>query len=150
VAHIGGCRAYIFRAGRLYQITRDHTLAQLLVDEGIKSADEAASHPDRFFLTRWLDGQRDAEFDFGLHDIRVGDRLVLMTNGLYKITSSDQIKKCMLDSASPQSLVDAMIGLAKRLDGYLTCIAADISSAIPDDRRKPVIVGAYEGGNPFR
>ena len=34
VVHVGDSRCYLFRDGGLHQVTRDHTMAQVLVDEG--------------------------------------------------------------------------------------------------------------------
>lgn len=45
LAHVGDSRAYLFREGVLKQITRDDTFVQMLVDQGVITADQAASHP---------------------------------------------------------------------------------------------------------
>ena len=54
IAHLGDSRAYLLHAGRLRQLTRDHTLAESLVAAGAVSADEAAGHPARSRLTRYV------------------------------------------------------------------------------------------------
>src|SRR5689334_7335884 len=56
LAHIGDSRAYMLREGCLYQITRDHTLVQSLVDDGQMTAEQAAAHPRRSLLMRALGG----------------------------------------------------------------------------------------------
>ena len=40
----------------MFQITQDHTLVQSLLDDGKITAEEVASHPQRFMLLRALNG----------------------------------------------------------------------------------------------
>ena len=56
LVHIGDSRAYLVRDGEMFQITQDHTLVQSLLDDGKITAEEVASHPQRFLLLRALDG----------------------------------------------------------------------------------------------
>ncbi len=54
LCHIGDSRAYLLRDGDFYQITRDHTLVQSLVDDGRLTPEAAATHPQRSLLMRAL------------------------------------------------------------------------------------------------
>src|SRR5687767_1099394 len=56
VVHIGDSRAYLLHDGSLKQITRDHTLAQRLADQGAIPQEEVATHPQRHVLTRVVGG----------------------------------------------------------------------------------------------
>lgn len=58
VAHVGDSRAYLFRDGRLQQLTRDHTLAQRLVDAGAIPSVSAASRRMQHMLVNCLGGNR--------------------------------------------------------------------------------------------
>ena len=46
VIHVGDSRAYLYRGGELQQVTRDQTVAQRMVDEGLLTAEKAEG-------TRW-------------------------------------------------------------------------------------------------
>ena len=50
VAHIGDSRAYLFHAGELQQLTRDHTLAQALADRGEITPEQVARNRLRHVL----------------------------------------------------------------------------------------------------
>ena len=50
LVHIGDSRAYLVRDGEVFQITQDHTMVQSLLDDGKITAEEVASHPQRFLL----------------------------------------------------------------------------------------------------
>ena len=58
LAHVGDSRAYLFREGVLKQVTRDDTFVQMLVDQGVITADQASSHPRRAVVTQALQGER--------------------------------------------------------------------------------------------
>ena len=54
LAHAGDSRAYLCRDGSLRQLTRDHTRVQELVDAGVMTREEAATHRLRNVLTNVL------------------------------------------------------------------------------------------------
>ena len=47
LVHAGDSRAYLFHAGTLRQITRDHSMVQQLVDSGQITREQAAIHPQK-------------------------------------------------------------------------------------------------------
>ncbi|MDN5895104.1 MAG: protein phosphatase 2C domain-containing protein, partial [Nocardioides sp.] len=52
VGHVGDSRAYLYRAGTLSQLTKDHTFVQSLIDEGRITPDEARTHPHRNLILK--------------------------------------------------------------------------------------------------
>lgn len=83
LVHAGDSRAYVARGGGLEQITRDHTLVQLLVSGGQLSPEEAKRHRRRNIVTNVVGGPTPgvyAEF----HKVRLedGDVLLLCSDGL--------------------------------------------------------------------
>lgn len=54
--HVGDCRFYLFRTGRIVARSRDHTVVQQLVDAGRIREEAAGSHPQRNRLLQCLGG----------------------------------------------------------------------------------------------
>src|SRR5215469_7491646 len=147
ICHIGDSRAYLLRDGDLYQITRDHTFVQALIDQGRIRPDEAATHPQRSLLLRALDGRTDADPDLSLLTAEVGDRFLLCSDGLPVAVSDEDILTTLADIPDPAQVVLELIEQAIRGGGSdnITCIVADV---IDTDRSKlapttaPVVAGA--------
>jgi len=147
ICHIGDSRAYLLRDGDLYQITRDHTFVQALIDQGRIRPDEAASHPQRSLLLRALDGRTDADPDLSLLTAELGDRFLLCSDGLPVAVSDEQILAALADVADPAQVVLALIELAigGGAPDNITCIVADV---IDTERSQfapttaPVLAGA--------
>jgi serine/threonine protein phosphatase PrpC len=147
VVHIGDSRAYLLRDEDLYQITRDHTFVQALIDQGRIRPDEAASHPQRSLLLRALDGRTDADPDVSLLTAELGDRYLLCSDGLPVVVSDEEIRQTLADLPEPSDAVLALIDLAVRGGGpdNITCIVADVIDTEESRRaatRAPVLAGA--------
>lgn len=92
VVHVGDSRMYAFRDGQLHQVTRDHTLAQQLVDSKVMSPDEAETSDFSNILVNAVGGDTD-ELRVELHHAMLftGDVLMLCSDGLTKHVHRDRI-----------------------------------------------------------
>jgi protein phosphatase len=128
VCHIGDSRGYLLRDGDLYQITRDHTLIQSLVDEGRLSPAAAANHPQRSLIMRALQGSTDADPDLAMHDALLGDRYLLCSDGLTDVVGDEAVHQILSTVPDAEDAVNQLIALAIRNGGpdNITCIVADV------------------------
>ena len=131
LVHIGDSRAYGVRDGGVFQITRDHTLVQSLLDEGKITEDEVATHPKRMLLLRALDGEHGCAPDLELLQARAGDRYLLSSDGLHGVVSAADISRVLLEVADPEQAAADLIALA--IDGgapdNVTAVVADVVPA---------------------
>ena len=85
-AHSGDSRLYLVRNGKVLYRTRDHSRIQLLQDQGIITAKQAAVHPDRNKIYSSLGGTSAPEVDFSRKTPLVeGDVLLLCTDGVWGV-----------------------------------------------------------------
>ncbi len=87
----GDSRCYLWRRGRLYQLSRDHSLLQQLIDEQSLSPQEAARHPAAHALTRAIGASEQLTLDILEFDVYPGDTLLLCSDGLYQGLSPDSL-----------------------------------------------------------
>ncbi|WP_327044286.1 protein phosphatase 2C domain-containing protein [Microbispora sp. NBC_01189] len=131
LAHVGDSRAYMLRDGALYQITRDHTLVQSLVDDGRMSPDQAARHPRRSLLLRALETSGLAEPDLSLREAYPGDRYLLCSDGLTAVLEAEALHTVLSTVADPREAVARLIELANEGGGpdNISCVVADVEPA---------------------
>ncbi|MFI6032078.1 PP2C family protein-serine/threonine phosphatase [Amycolatopsis magusensis] len=127
LAHIGDSRGYLLRDSVLYQMTRDHTLVQTLVDEGRITPEEAEVHPRRSMLVRALQSGSTHEPDLSEHEAVRGDRFLLCSDGLTDVVSDEAIREVLDSVADPDAAVRRLIDLANAGGGpdNITCLLAD-------------------------
>jgi protein phosphatase len=136
-AHVGDSRAYVFRDGKIKQVTRDHTLAQLLVDGGTPE-DEAA--PYRHILLNCVGGDSpNIKVELHAHTLRDGDRLLLCTDGLTDLAADDDVAAVLSKHSAPQQACDALIELALARGGKdnVTVVLAAIERPPESVERSP-------------
>lgn len=98
-AHVGDSRLYRVRYGRMRRLTRDHSLIQQMIDEGVfhnRTAARAAGIRDNV-LTRSLGMQRQAEVDVGSSVLEVGDTYLTCSDGLHGLVPDAVIARILRD-----------------------------------------------------
>jgi serine/threonine protein phosphatase PrpC len=84
VAHVGDSRAYLWRDGKLAQLTEDHSVPGALLKQGKITPEEAHDHPHRHVLYRCLGLKPGVEVE--IHPalmLQPGDGLLLCSDGLW-------------------------------------------------------------------
>jgi protein phosphatase len=92
VAHVGDSRVYLFRDGRLRQVTQDHSWVSEQVRAGVLSETDARRHPWRNVVTRALAGGDDPEVEVTEIEVRAGDRLLICSDGLSGVVPVDRLE----------------------------------------------------------
>ncbi len=116
--HVGDSRLYLYRDQVLRRITKDHSLAQDLIDKGFYTEAEARSANVSHVVTRALGTRADVEVDTIKAELEFGDILLLCSDGLTDMISDWQIAEVIdnhrgdLDMASEQ-----LIDLANKYGG---------------------------------
>ena len=108
--------ASLFRAGKLERLTRDHTYAQMLVDAGHLSEEDAALSRFRHVLVNALGGSADqVAVDIDLLRLEDGDRLLLCTDGLTDCVDDTTIAATLAGTLPSNDACHQLLQLA--LDG---------------------------------
>jgi protein phosphatase len=133
VGHVGDSRVYIFRQGQLHKLTRDHTVAQSLVDLGLLAPEEAATHPRRHALTRafGIGGPR-FRADFQETTLADGDQLLLCTDGLTDMVDSSTIVSVLTQAVSADDACQKLLEAALRNGGRDNVTVALARYRIPE------------------
>jgi len=112
LAHTGDSRAYRLRDGRFEQRSRDDSLVQALIDQGIVAIEDAVTHPRRNIITASLSGaDRDAA-TVTVHDAVVGDRWLLCSDGLTDYVPAEEILSRLEEHADPAAAAAACVAIA--------------------------------------
>jgi protein phosphatase len=93
--HVGDSRAYIYKDGKLLQLTDDHTVAAEYVALGQLTPEEAHDHPQSHMLTRCLGLTRFVNVDEFTLELEPGDRILLCSDGLSGMVDDDTIAKTL-------------------------------------------------------
>jgi protein phosphatase len=111
--HAGDSRAYLYRSGTLQRLTRDHTLAQQLVEAGALTSLSQASRVMRNMLVNCLGGRhKHVEVDTYRLRLCYGDRLIICTDGLTDMVRESEIAHEMRQHDDPQDACQTLLDQA--------------------------------------
>ena len=117
IVNIGDSRAYLLpKAGTLRQLTTDHTVVQLLYEQGMIAAEERATHVRRNELIRAIGVSSRVLADTQTLPFSAGDRILLCSDGLYSMVPDARIAELMRQEP-PEQLPELLIAEANNCGG---------------------------------
>ena len=116
LCHAGDSRAYLFREGKLAQLTHDHSYVQELVDCGTITQEEAEHHPQKNIITRALGVDYRLSPEFTTLAVRPGDVLLLCSDGLTNAVPKEDLER-ILGKCAFYDLPDTLICTANENGG---------------------------------
>jgi protein phosphatase len=134
LVNLGDSRIYRVTAGRLKQVSVDHSLVQELVDEGRITPAEALVHPDRNVITRALGGPRLEEADYFVLPVSAVDRLLLCSDGVSGLVAEAELARLLVTTADPRDAAELVVAaaLAAGGDDNATAVVVDVVGLVSD------------------
>jgi protein phosphatase len=139
LGHLGDSRCYLFRDGRLEQLSSDHTYVQAMVEAGRMTPAEARTHRWRNVVLRCLDsgpasepddvgvGGADTRPDLVAVPVEPGDRLLLCSDGLSDLVGPELISRALsLADAHSSSAVLVQLALDAGGTDNVTAVVLDV------------------------
>lgn len=119
LAHVGDSRIYHFiKPGTLAKVTRDHSLVQQLIDEGVLSEAEARCSPKRNIITRAVGIGTEIVCEIHRFEFSAGEFLLMCSDGLSDLVDDSGIEKlCVRDIEDPQALCINLVDAANVAGG---------------------------------
>lgn len=118
-AHTGNSRIYLIRIHakdklpQMKLLTRDHTKAQRLLDEGHITLEHYHTHPDRLTITSCLGVSSDPVIQTYTGKLKKDDILLMTTDGIHYAIIPDAIMQLVVASENCDHAVKALIEAAK-------------------------------------
>jgi protein phosphatase len=167
-AYVGDSRIYLMRAGRIQQLTVDHSWVQEAIDRGMLTPEEARVHPNVHVIRRYLgspappepdfrlklfndEGNQNAENNQGLQ-LLPNDMLLLCSDGLTDLVWNDEILEVVRSKPNLREATRALVELANSRGGHdnITVILISVPADFKFVARKrlnwiPWVVGGIAG-----
>lgn len=116
-AQVGDSRAYVFRAGRLEQVTRDQTMVELLRSTGAVPPDQIENIVGSNVILQALGSSTRLEVALTRTPLEDGDVVLLCSDGLHGSVSDDEMARILREHPDPDEACEALVAAANASGG---------------------------------
>jgi serine/threonine protein phosphatase PrpC len=138
IAEVGDSRAYLLRGGNLQQVTRDQSYAQVLLESGALTPEQAAYAPLQNVILQAMGTKPAVSVALGRLELRLRDCFVLCSDGLSNKVSADEMRQVILAAPRMDAACATLVELAKQRGGddNITVLIGGVSGDLP-----PLVAG---------
>lgn len=133
VAQVGDSRAYVLRGDKFVQVSRDQSLVNQLIEAGQLTEEEAETFEHNNIILQALGTAETVQVDLTYVDLRLGDTLLVCSDGLSGMVRADEMREVLLSHREPFDACKELVDRANRAGGHdnITVIVAVFEGALP-------------------
>ena len=113
VVNVGDSRVYCINQNGIKQITKDHSLVQMMVERGELTPELARTYPGKNFITRAIGTDTVVECDLFHTVLDRGDCLLLCSDGLSNMMDDQEILFEVVHGVNKQQCCQRLLDIAK-------------------------------------
>ena len=95
LAHVGDSRAYLYRDGRVQQLSDDHSWVSEQVRAGMMTEEEAKESKFRHIITRSVGFEKEVQVDSAAIPVQAGDCFVICSDGLSNYVEHEELARIL-------------------------------------------------------
>lgn len=114
VVNVGDSRVYGINKNGIQQITRDHSLVQMMVERGELKPEQAKSYPGKNFITRAIGTEPIILCDLYHQDAEKGDYFLLCSDGLSNVLDDQEILFEVVHGVNKARCCERLLSIAKK------------------------------------
>jgi len=135
IGQVGDSRAYLIRRGKISRLTKDHSIVQREIDQGLLTEEEALHDPRKNVITKAVGILPEVEPDFYEYTLEHKDRIMLCSDGLYDLVMEKDLLY-LTNSGTLEQAVNRLIQKAKQFGGKdnITVVIAQVKQEIPEKK----------------
>lgn len=128
LVNVGDSRAYYVSRSGITQLTKDHSLVQMMVDRGDLKPEQARTYPGKNFITRAIGTEPVVDCDVFFHRLERGDCLLLCSDGLSNLMDDQEILFEVVHGVGKQHCNQRLLNIAKNRGApdNVTCVLVEI------------------------
>ena len=113
VIHVGDSRAYAITRDGIRQVTRDHSVVQMMLDRGELKPEQARNYPGKNLITRAIGTEGTVKSDLAHFSLERGDSLLLCSDGLSNMMDEQEILFEVVHGVNKQYCCQRLLDIAK-------------------------------------
>jgi protein phosphatase len=117
IAHVGDSRAYRWHAGELARLTRDHTMAERLREEGLVGRRQRVPNWESVLWNALGPSGEEAQLEERHEVLEAGDRLLLCSDGLTRHLRDGELAERLARRQPARELCDELVAAANAAGG---------------------------------
>ena len=113
VIHVGDSRAYAITRNGIRQLTRDHSVVQMMLDRGELKPEQARNYPGKNLITRAIGTEGTVKSDLTHFTLERGESLLLCSDGLSNMMDEQEILFEVVHGVNKQYCCQRLLDIAK-------------------------------------